>query len=70
MVHIYNGSANGNDEALTHTTDAFGNVYAAGKILRSSAGFDVIQLSTVQRETIKYTIQRDILSKQDKSYNL
>ena len=40
-VRMYNGSANGNDEALTHTTDASGNVYAAGKILRSSTGFDI-----------------------------
>ena len=40
-VRIYNGSANGNDEALTHTTDALGNVYAAGKILRLTTGFDI-----------------------------
>lgn len=40
-VRSYNGPVNGNDEALTHTTDASGNVYAAGKILGSATGFDI-----------------------------
>ena len=40
-VRSYNGPVNGNDEALTNTTDASGNIYAAGKILGSATGFDI-----------------------------
>ena len=40
-VRSYNGPVNGNDEALTHTTDAAGNIYVAGKILGSATGFDM-----------------------------
>lgn len=40
-VRSYNGPMNGNDEALTHTTDNAGNVYAAGKILGMATGFDI-----------------------------
>ena len=40
-VRSYNGPVNGNDEALTHTTDTYGNVYVAGKILGSATGFDI-----------------------------
>ncbi len=39
-VRSYNGSVNGNDEALTHISDNTGNIYASGKILGTGAGFD------------------------------
>jgi len=40
-LRTHNGSANGTDEALFHTTDSAGNVYAAGKIFSTSSGFDI-----------------------------
>ena len=40
-LRTHNGSANGTDEALFHTTDSAGNVYAAGKIFSTGSGFDI-----------------------------
>ncbi|MEO8210734.1 MAG: SBBP repeat-containing protein [bacterium] len=40
-IRSYNGPVNGNDEALNHTIDNAGNVYAAGKIIGTATGFDI-----------------------------
>lgn len=40
-IRTHNGPMNGNDEALTHATDASGNIYAAGKMHVSGTQFDI-----------------------------
>lgn len=41
-LRTHNGSANATDEALSHTTDNAGNVYAAGKVFSTGSGFDIL----------------------------
>lgn len=48
-----------NDEAITHTSDASGNIYVAGKFVGVSTGFDIY--------TVKYSSSGNILW--EKIYN-